>query len=146
MDTTKMSLNARFIEKENTNGERCKTFELNNPVRHRLHRKIIVMDKQECLFLKIDQISCAEASGAYTYVYLTDGKKMLVCKNIKAFAEKLPQDEFVRVHKSYIINVNAISKYVKSDGGYLVLDNGKNIPVSVRKKHALTGLLENWSI
>src|SRR5690606_12151767 len=86
-----------------------------------LGRKIVVMDKQECIFLRIDDIAYAEANGAYTDVYLINGKKMLVCKNLKAFSVKLPEDEFLRVHKSYIINVNCISKYVKSDGGYLIL-------------------------
>lgn len=109
-------------------------------------RKVVVMDKQECIFLKMDDISCAEANGAYTNVYLINGKKMVVCKNLKAFSAKLPENEFFRVHKSYIININSISKYVKSDGGYLILDNGKSIPVSVRKKDVLTELVERLAL
>ncbi len=141
-----MNLRPTFIKKEPVEGEKCQTFEFKNPIQHRLKRKIIVMDKQECLFLKIDDIQYAEASGSYTHIYLTNGNKMLVSKNIKAIADKLPDDEFLRVHKSFVININSISKYVKSDGGYLVLDNGENVPVSVRKKHELMGLLEQWTL
>lgn len=100
-------------------------------------RKIVVMDKQECLFLKIDDIMHAEANGAYTKVYLINGKSIIVCKNLKAFSDKLPDSEFIRVHKSFIINTNYINKYVKSDGGYLVMENGKSIPISVRKKETV---------
>lgn len=109
-------------------------------------RKIVVMDKQECIFLKMDDISCAEANGAYTNVYLTNGKKMVICKNLKALSEKLPENEFIRVHKSYVININAISRYVKSDGGYLILESGMNIPVSTRKKDLLINLVEQLSL
>lgn len=141
-----MNLTSRFVEKNQLNEDGCKTFELKRSTQFQLKRKLIVMDKQECVFLKIDDIQHAEASGSYTQLYLTNGNKMLVSKNIKAIMDKLPEDEFIRVHKSYVININSIAKYVKSDGGYLVLDNGNNIPVSVRKRHELTKALESWSL
>lgn len=141
-----MSLTSRFIEKRQLEGERCKTIKLERSIQFQLKRKLIVMDKQECVFLKVDDIQHAEASGSYTQLYLTNGNKMLVSKNIKAIMEKLPEEEFLRVHKSYLININSIAKYVKSDGGYLVLDNGDNIPVSVRKRHEITKAIESWSI
>ena len=111
-----------------------------------LSRKIVVMHNQECIFLKIDDIACARANGAYTDLHLMNGECILVCKNLKVLAEKLPENEFYRVHKSYIINTNAISRYVKSDGGYIILENGMNVPVSIRKKEALTDLIDSLSL
>lgn len=105
-------------------------------------RKIVVTDRQESVFLKVDDIVCAEANGAYTNVFLSNGKSYMVCKNLKTFSEKLPHEDFYRVHKSYVINVNSIAKYIKSDGGYLVLDNGMNVPVSVRKREGFTKMME----
>ncbi len=115
------------------------TFEI---TKQNMQRKIVVIDKQECVFLKVDDIVCAEANGAYTNIFLVGGKSYIVCKNLKTFSEKLPEEEFYRVHKSYVINVNYIAKYVKSDGGYLILDNGMNIPVSVRKREGFTKKIE----
>ena len=71
---------------------------------------------------------------------------MVVCKNMKTFSERLPESEFIRVHKSYIININSIDKYMKSDGGYLILEGGQNIPVSVRKKQTVVDLVEKWAV
>lgn len=111
-----------------------------------LQGTIVVMDKQECIFLKTDDIEYAEANGAYTHVFLTNGKELLVCKNLKTFSLKLPEGNFFRIHKSYIVNINAISKYVKSEGGYLILRNGKSIPVSGRKKECLLRLVEQLAL
>ena len=143
-----MELKHNFLNFQEIENKPCKTIALAKPetINHRLKRKIIVMDKQECVFLKLDDIIYAEAKGAYTYIYLSNGKKMMVCKNIKTFSERLPESEFIRVHKSYIININSIDKYIKSDGGYLILENGDNIPVSVRKRKIVTEFVEQWSV
>lgn len=114
---------------------------LNNLEQETHEQKIVVMDKQECIFLKVKNICYIEANGAYSNIYLQDGKKMVVSKNVKVFAEKLSESSFCRIHKSYLININFISKYVKSDGGYLIMENGASIPVSVRRKDSLLHLV-----
>lgn len=113
---------------------------------HNLRRKIVVMDKQSCVFIKIDDIAYVEANGSYTTVHFLNGENMVVCKNMKTFSERLPESEFVRVHKSYSVNINTIVKYVKSDGGYLILEGGENIPVSMRKKQIIANLIEEWAV
>jgi two-component system LytT family response regulator len=109
-------------------------------------QKIVVMDKQECIFLKVKNICYIEADGAYSNIYLQDGRKLVVSKNVKVFADKLSEDLFYRIHKSYLININFISKYIKSDGGYLIMENGASIPVSVRKKDPLLKLVAQLSL
>ncbi len=120
--------------------------DLNNLEQETHEQKIVVMDKQECIFLKVKNICYIEADGAYSNIYLQDGKKMVVSKNVKVFAEKLSEASFCRIHKSYLININFISKYVKSDGGYLIMENGASIPVSVRKKDSLLHLVEQLAL
>jgi two-component system, LytTR family, response regulator len=119
---------------------------LNNLEQEIHEQKIVVMDKQECIFLKVKNICYIEANGAYSNIYLQDGKKMVVSKNVKVFAEKLSESSFCRIHKSYLININFISKYVKSDGGYLIMENGASIPVSVRRKESLLHLVEQLAL
>lgn len=108
--------------------------------------KIVVMDKQECIFIKIGSIYYVEADGAYSILYLHDGRKMVVSKNVKVFSSKLPEYHFCRIHKSYLVNVNYISKYVKSDGGYIIMENGTMLPVSVRKKDSLMQLVDHLAL
>lgn len=108
--------------------------------------KIVLMDKQECVFLKISDIYYVEAAGSYSNVYLKDGGKMLISKNVKVFSEKLPEQHFCRTHKSYLVNINYISKYVKSDGGYILMENGAVLPVSLRKRDHFMKLVEQLSV
>lgn len=111
-----------------------------------LDRKIVIMDKQECVFLKIDDISYVEANGSYTNVYTCFGQKIVVSKSIKIFSDRLPENEFVRVHKSFLINVNYIKKYVRSDGGYIIMEDNTTIPVSVRKRDIFMRLLGQFCL
>lgn len=105
--------------------------------------KVVLMDKQECVFVEIHDICYVEASGAYTNVFLANGKKIFVSKPIKHFVEKLPSTMFFRSHKSFLINLECIVKYVKTEGGYLMMKDGKSIPVSVRRRDEIMKLLEN---
>lgn len=108
--------------------------------------KIVLMDKQECVFLKISDIYYVEAAGSYSNVYLQDGSKMLISKNVKVFSLKLPEQHFCRIHKSYLVNINYIHKYVKSDGGYILMENGAVLPVSLRKRDHFMQLVEQLSV
>lgn len=108
--------------------------------------KIVLMDKQECVFLKIIDIYYIEAQGAYSCVYFSNERKMLVSKNMKLFALRLPEAHFYRIHKSYLVNVNYISKYVKSDGGYVLMENGAVLPVSIRKRDTFMQLVDKLSV
>lgn len=58
-------------------------------------------------------------------------------KTLKYFEEALNKSGFVRIHKSYLVNVNEISKYVKGKGGSVILNGGKEINVSASKKSNL---------
>ncbi|HLT34577.1 MAG TPA: LytTR family DNA-binding domain-containing protein, partial [Aquaticitalea sp.] len=73
----------------------------------------------------------------YTEIYLNTNKKKLVSKTLKYFEDALNDANFARVHKSYLVNVNEIVKYLKGKGGSVVLSNGKEIMVSASKKAEL---------
>jgi two-component system LytT family response regulator len=73
--------------------------------------------------------------------YLRDGKKIFVTKTLKYFADLLKPYGFLRVHQSHLVNLQCISAFIKTDGGYLMLKNGNNIPVSVRKKAEIIDVL-----
>lgn len=85
------------------------------------------------IFLTSDEIIYCEGDGNYTNIYLEKGKKLLISQTLKKVEEKLPPDEFFRVHNSYIINLSQVREYLKTDG-YVVLMNEKKIPVSRNRK------------
>jgi two-component system LytT family response regulator len=85
-------------------------------------------------FLRIADIIYLEAHINYTHIYLESGKKHVVARTIKDFEELLPVAGFFRIHNSYIVNTDRIEKYIRGEGGQVVLSNGPTLDVSKRKK------------
>jgi len=86
--------------------------------------------------LQIEDILYCQADDNYTQIFLQN-KKKLVSKTLKYFEEALSESGFARVHKSYLVNINAITEYKKGKGGSVVLFNGKEIMVSPARKKEL---------
>ena len=97
-----------------------------------------VMDGFEVVVLK-DVVWC-EANDNLTVFHLIDGTKKTVCKTLKFYKEALSNYDFIRVHKSYIININYVKKYKKGKGGQVTLTNDKVINVSVNRKQSFLSL------
>jgi two-component system, LytTR family, response regulator len=87
------------------------------------------------VFINVQDILYCEASSNYTQIF-TSQEKYLVSKTLKEYDELLSEHNFFRIHNSYLININSIKKYVKGDGGYVVLNNNTSLDVSKRKKEA----------
>ncbi len=83
--------------------------------------------------VKMEEIVRLKGNGNFTDVYLTDGRKKMVCRFLKHFTEILPLP-FLRVHKSHVININFIKSYHKGTGGYVMLQDGTEVEVSAAYK------------
>jgi two-component system LytT family response regulator len=105
-----------------------------------IQKKITINTDGKLLFLENDEILYAESDGNYTTLFLIDGQKILLTKKLKEVNELLPKDSFFRVHNSYIINLNKIKEFLKTDG-YVVLQSNHKIPVSRQKKSDFLDLL-----
>ncbi|HNK85242.1 MAG TPA: LytTR family DNA-binding domain-containing protein, partial [Flavobacteriales bacterium] len=77
----------------------------------------------------------------YTKVFLRDKRMLLVCRTLKDIGALLDEPRFFRVHDSHIVNMDHTTRYIRGDGGELILDNGQNVPVSRSKKEELMGRL-----
>ena len=97
--------------------------------------KIALPTLDGLVFVKISDILYCEASSNYTQIFTTD-EKYLVSKTLKEYDDLLSDHNFFRIHNSYLININSIKKYVKGEGGYVVLNNDTSLDVSKRKKEA----------
>ena len=94
----------------------------------------------------IDNIIRLQADDNYTRVFTTSGKEFLVSRPLKDFERNLPDGVFVRIHKSYMINIHHLKDYSYEDGGMAILQDGKRIPVSKRKSSYFIHALKRFSL
>ncbi len=87
-------------------------------------------------FVNIKDIVRFEAEDNYTHIFLQNGERITASRTIKAYEDMLISVSFYRVHKRHVINLNYMRKFIKGDGGYLVMDDGKKIEVSRRRRPA----------
>jgi two-component system LytT family response regulator len=105
-------------------------------------KRIVINTTESITMLNVADIIRCESNRNYTYLYMANKKKIIVSKTLMEFEDMLSKYNFLRIHKSHLINVNYIEKYVKSDGGYMMLKDGSKMPVSIRKKEYLFNELE----
>lgn len=125
----------RAIEKRTnqTSAQQLEVFLENLPAKTNSFQKIAIPTNDGLQFIKIGDILYLEANMNYTYV-VTAAKKFMVCQTLKTFEDMLPPETFIRIHNSFIINKNFAEKYIRGDGGQVVLSNGIALDVSKRKK------------
>lgn len=104
------------------------------PHTNTVNGKITIPQQDGFEVIETANIMYCKADDNYTEIHLNNNKKKLVSKTLKYFEEALSGGSFARVHKSYLVNVNEVTKYLKGKGGSVVLSNGKQIMVSASKK------------
>lgn len=96
------------------------------------------------IFIATHDIVYCEAESNYTSVVLSDGRKIVVSKVLKEIDEALSGPDFYRIHSSFLINLNHIKKFVRSDGGYIVMDNGATISISRAKRQEFMDMFSKF--
>lgn len=85
-----------------------------------------------------EQVVRCEADDNYSHLYLKNKTKIVACRTLKEIEEQLQDfSSFIRVHHSYIVNLNEVTKYVRGEGGYLVMSDGATVNVSRSRKENL---------
>ncbi|MEO5593857.1 MAG: LytTR family DNA-binding domain-containing protein [Chitinophagaceae bacterium] len=85
-----------------------------------------------------DQVIYLEANDNYTYIYLKNKTTVIACRILKDVEEQLRDFSFfIRVHHSYMVNLNEVTKYIRGEGGYLIMTDGSTVNVSRSRKDAL---------
>ena len=107
-----------------------------------LLEKVSLHTQDKIIIVNITDILYCKSDNNYTTFYMENETKILVSKTLKYYTDILNNLGFIRVHQSYLVNSKYIKEYIKSDGGYLLLNNNKSIPVSVRKRAQLITLLK----
>ncbi len=107
-------------------------------------KKIGLPVKDGVEFVNFEDIVMLEAERMYTNIYINEQKiPMLISKPLKYFVDLLQHlPFFYKPHRSYYVNLKYITKYVKSDGGYIVMDNGKQVSLSKEKTEEFMQLMQ----
>ncbi|MCA6362660.1 MAG: response regulator transcription factor [Bacteroidetes bacterium] len=104
-------------------------------------KRLAIPNQDSIVFVDWSQIIYLEADSNYTHIYTTSGKKHTVSRTLKEYDEQLDTNQFFRVHNTFLINLSHVEKYIKGDGGYVLMSNGNSIDVARRKKNELLQLL-----
>ena len=104
--------------------------------------KIALPSLDGLCFIKIEDIIRCESDGNYTTFYMNLGEKVIVTRLIKEYEEMLSPLTFYRIHKSHIINFKYIKKYIRGDGGSVIMNDGTKIEVSRRRKEGFVSALQ----
>ena len=103
--------------------------------------KMAIPTSEGLEFIPIKTIMHIESSSNYSKLFFTDGKSLLVTRLLKDFEDMLLPYNFYRVHNSHLINLAYIKKYIRGEGGQVIMQNGDVIDVARRKKEEFLKLI-----
>ncbi|MCU0431597.1 MAG: LytTR family DNA-binding domain-containing protein [Cytophagaceae bacterium] len=106
------------------------------------NKRIVLPSKEEFFVAEIQEIIRCEANGNYTIIYLTNHKPILVSKTLKDFDDLLNEFSFLRIHKSHLINMDYVEKYLPKEGK-IAMKDGSEVELSRRKKESFLQRLFN---
>ncbi len=105
--------------------------------------KIAVPTSEGFELIPADQLMRCEADDNYTHLYLKNKNKIIACRTLKEVEEQLQDfNFFIRVHHSHIVNLNEVTRYIRGEGGYLILSDGTSVNVSKSRKEMLLKTLQ----
>jgi len=94
------------------------------------------------VFVNITDILYCEATGSYTNFYLQNGKKMMASKLLGEYESQLKDYKFYRIHHSFLINLNRVKEFQRHDGGYVIMENNKQLEISQRKRKDFLDMIQ----
>jgi two-component system LytT family response regulator len=143
IDANDLKAAVQKVEKKMDEGSSLQHIEnlLRNIKQPSSEQKIALPLREGYEFIDVASIIYCEAEGAYTKVFITDKKTMLISRSLGDVEELLPPELFQRIHHSTMINMNYIHQFLRTDGGYVVLKNGEKLSVSKGKKEMLMARL-----
>ncbi len=115
---------------------------------HKLHQpsssisKVAFPTMDGLLMISVDSIISCESDSNYTIILQKNKQKTIASRTLKEVEEMLEDYPFLRVHNSHVVNLNEVNKYIKGEGGYLIMSDGSKIDVSRSRKEMLLKKLQ----
>ncbi len=101
------------------------------------NRKLVLPLLEGFDVVRMSDVLYCEAEDNFTCFHFTDGRKSLICRHLKYYEPLLEPFGFCRVHRSHIVNLEYVKRYIKGKGGSVILENGQEIMVSNQRKDEL---------
>jgi two-component system LytT family response regulator len=98
-------------------------------------KKVGIPDGDGLIFINLSEIIRCDSDGNYTFFVLTSGKKIIVSRTLGEYEQMFADDNFFRVHRSHLINLEHVKKYIKGEGGYVIMTDNSQVEVSRRNKN-----------
>jgi two-component system LytT family response regulator len=134
---------AKAMEASRTNEKPAMVDMLLKNIDRSIGERVVALPVSDGLELvHVNEIVVCESDSNYTTLYLRDDKRLVISRTLKEFEDLLGEQEFIRVHNSHLISRKHIKKYIKGEGGEVIMSNGMNIAVSRRKKKELMDALD----
>jgi len=96
------------------------------------------------IFVNTKDVMYCQSESNYTHVRLSTGEKYLLAKSLKEFEDSLPQESFFRIHNSYLVNLNEIKRFVRGDGGYVVMNDDTQITIARARREEFFSLFDKF--
>lgn len=106
-------------------------------------KKIAIPDQDGITLVEVKDIVKCQSDGNYTQIFLTDNSKLTSTRTLKEYDQLFEGMTFMRVHNSSLINLEHIRRFVKGEGGYVVMSDGSEVEVSRRRKSDLLSAISN---
>jgi two-component system, LytTR family, response regulator len=98
-------------------------------------KKVGIPDGDGLIFINLSDIIRCESDGNYTFFILTNGKKIIASRTLGEYEQMFTEDNFFRIHRSHLINLQHVKKYIKGEGGYVIMADDSQVEVSRRNKN-----------
>jgi two-component system LytT family response regulator len=134
----------KVIMENNNDLEKLKT--LQNNMENPLDKKVALNTGDGITFLELQNILYLKADGSYTHFYTTDRHRITVAKKISDFERLEAMGNFLRIHRSHIVNLSRIQKILKQDGGMAIMENGETLSISSERKNSLYKKFEDFKL
>jgi len=116
--------------------------ELSNNIQPSRKKRIVLRTTEKLHLIPVTDIIRLEAERNYSMFFLANGEKIIVSGPMKDYEDILCEQGFFRLHKSHIVNLFFVKSFVKSDGGHVVLSDGVQLPVAMRKRNQLIAMFD----
>lgn len=125
--------------------QKFQTFIENTQVSEGNPHKVVLKTFDSVIVVETKKIVRCESQNNYTFFYLTDNQKILVSRTLKEYDDMLSSTGFLRIHQSHLVNLKFVKNYKRFPESHIVLSDGTQIPVAIRKRELVENILKNKS-
>jgi two-component system, LytTR family, response regulator len=105
--------------------------------------RIVLSTTEKINVVNVDDIIRCESDNYYTFFHFTNGQRLIISKTLKENEEMLKDYNFIRPHKSHLINTKYIKSFLREEGGFIIMTDGSKVPVSRRKRDMILEIITN---